>query len=176
MFDLASARCLQRRDSDMPRRDHAQGLRGLRSRAEGVQRRTQPRPPSGALPAEGRRPQAGQQPQGRLRPANTAGVHRPHRPRHHARAPAVTLALLRIVRRSTLGDRPPSSSRNARSKVHVRAVLRCIHSRRERRAFCKEPGNAYTRRDPGERVSPAGTVFRRYATVTERTGFVHRPF
>jgi putative transposase len=42
-----------------------------------------------------------------IRPPDTAGVHRPDQPRHHARTPAVTLILLRTVRRSTLGNRPP---------------------------------------------------------------------
>ncbi len=31
-----------------------------------------------------------------------------------------------------------SSSKNARSKVHVRTALRCIHPRRERRGFLQE--------------------------------------
>ncbi|MFF4904045.1 IS200/IS605 family transposase [Streptomyces sp. NPDC001260] len=42
-------------------------------------------------------------------------------------------APLAIIRAST------SSSKNARSNVHVRAVLRCIQPRRERRGFLQEP-------------------------------------
>ena len=65
---------------------------------------------------------------------------RPDQPRHHARSPVVALVFLRIVRRSTVGDRPAStsSSKNVRSDVHVRAVSRCIHPRRDRRGFLQE--------------------------------------
>ena len=53
-------------------------MRGLRVHAGGVQRRGQPRPPAGELPAQGRRRQARQLPQGRLlAPPAPGGTSRP---------------------------------------------------------------------------------------------------
>ncbi|WP_328835143.1 hypothetical protein [Streptomyces europaeiscabiei] len=61
-----------------------------------------------------------------------------------------------------------SSSNNVRSNVRVRAVLRCIHPRRERRGFCKSPGKTsgaqrlahpdrvMAVRSPLDRLAPSG--------------------
>src|ERR1017187_2236593 len=88
----------QRSTASSGGRDHAGRLHGLRDRPGRVQRRSQPRPPAGELPAESRPVPAGELPQGPLVPAAAAGI-----PRTAAAllegGPAVVRVLLRRVRR-----------------------------------------------------------------------------
>ncbi|MFE1290480.1 transposase [Streptomyces sp. NPDC058751] len=70
-------------------------------------------------------------------------VHRSDRPRHHTRTPVATLASLRIVRRSAVGDRLPIR-RTAKTSAPKRPPGQpgdTFTPGMNARAFCKGPGN-----------------------------------
>lgn len=123
------AESVHRRHADPHGGGPARGLHGLRGRVEAVQRRTGPRPPTRAVPAEGLALQAGQQPQGRLLPTPVPEVRRACAPLPVVRPPLVRLLLRRIPRRGTAGrrqavHREPTVPRRLRKTVQSHAPAR----------------------------------------------------